>query len=396
MKVLHVIPSISPSLGGPTQVGLNLVKALRDSGVDAEIVTTNHNCSTSLDVPLNQRVEYEQVPIWFLPYFRPPMKEFIFSTALTKWLWQNIHNYDILDNYYLFSYASTCAATLARWRNIPYTIRIQGQLTPWALNQAKLKKQLYSQLIERRNLNHAATIHCTSSSEAEDVQRFGIKNSKIVILPLGVKKNQKISQAKLKLHSLYGISSHTPVILFLSRLRYNKRPDLLIQALGRINATGTDFHLIVAGDGELKYISYLEQLVTTLNLNSRISFVGFVEGNVKNILLQGADLFVLPSRSENFSLAIAEAMAAGLPVIVTEQVQIMPEIIAANAGLVVRGEIDDLAQAICQLLNSPMRRQELGENGRRLANSRYSWDAIANNLMSAYAEIIHHGDAVEG
>ncbi len=386
MKILHVIPSISPSLGGPTQVVLNLVKALRDSGVDAEIVTTNHNGSTPLDVPLYKKVEYEQIPIWFLPYFSPPMKEFIFSTALTQWLWQNIRNYDIIDNHYLFSYAPTCAAALARWHNIPYTVRIQGQLTPWALTQGKLKKQLYSKLIERHNLNNAAAIHCTSTMEAEDVRRFGITTPN-VILPLGVEQFREIPQAKSKLHSLYGIREQTPVVLFLSRLRHNKRPDLLIRSLSRIAAFKTDFHLILAGDGEPEYINYLEKLVTSLNLN-RVSFAGFVTGDIKHILLQGADLFVLPSLSENFGIAVAEAMAAGLPVIVTKAVQIASEIIANKAGIAVTGDIDSLVESISQLLASPQLRQELGQNGKNWAQNRFVWNAIASNLASTYAAIL--------
>ncbi|MDJ0708321.1 MAG: glycosyl transferase family 1, partial [Leptolyngbyaceae cyanobacterium MO_188.B28] len=90
MKVLHVIPSLSPALGGPTQVALNLVKSLRDCNIDTEIVTTNDNGPELLDVPLYQRIEYEQVPVWFLPRFSPPLKEFIFSAALTRWLWRHI------------------------------------------------------------------------------------------------------------------------------------------------------------------------------------------------------------------------------------------------------------------------------------------------------------------
>jgi len=388
MKILHVIPSISPSLGGPTQVVLNLVKALRDFGVEAEIVTTNHNGSTSLDVPLYKKVEYKQVPVWFLPHFSPPMKEFIFSTALTQWLSQNIRNYDIIDNYYLFSYAPTCAAALARWHNIPYTVRVQGQLTPWALTQGKLKKQLYSKLIERHNLNRAAAIHCTSTREAEDVRRFGI-TTPTVILPLGVEQFPEIPQAKSKLHSLYGIPLQTPVVLFLSRLRHNKRPDLLIRSLSRIAALKSDFHLILAGDGEPEYINYLEKLVTSLNLNSRVSFAGFVTGDIKHILLQGADLFVLPSLSENFSIAVAEAMAIGLPVIVTKAVQIAQEIIANKAGIAVTGDVASLVQSISQLLASSQLRKELGQNGKHWAQNRFVWNAIASNLASTYAAILN-------
>ena len=381
-------------MGGPTQVVFNLVNALQECGVKAEIVTTNDNGSKLLNVPLNQLVEYPieiyqnvSVPIWFLPRFSPPMKEYIFSTALTKWLWKNIGNYDILDNHYLFSYASTCAGAIARWQGIPYTVRTQGQLSPWALAQSKLKKTVYTFLIERYNLNRAAAIHCTSTGEAQDVWNFGVKTPTIT-LPLGVNPTVNLSDAKQKLRNLYQISDKTPILLFLSRLHQKKNPDLLLQALNKLANQNYNFHLILAGSGKEDYISYLKNLVSSIGLTSRISLPGFVTGGDKDLLLQGSDIFVLPSSSENFGIVVAEAMAASLPVIVTPGVQIAPEIIAEQAGLVVKEEVETLAQAIAQLITSPSLRQQLGGNGKRLVNSRYSWRVIAQNLTSAYSKII--------
>ena len=109
MKVLHVIPSLSPALGGPTQVALKIVKALRSQDVDAEIVTTNYDPTGALNVSLNKLVDYQGVPVWFFPVSLT-LKEYIFSTSLIKWLWQHVGDYDILDNHYLFSFAPTCAA----------------------------------------------------------------------------------------------------------------------------------------------------------------------------------------------------------------------------------------------------------------------------------------------
>lgn len=387
MKVLQVIPSVSPALGGPTEVVLNLVKALRESGVDAEIVTTNDNGPTCLDVPLNQRIEYQEVPIWFLPRFSPPLKEYIFSPAITKWLWQNIRNYDILDNHYLFSYASTCAGAIARMQNVPYTVRTMGQLAPWALAQSHLKKKVYSFLIERHNLNSAAAIHCTSNGETEDVRNFGIQTP-TVTLPLGVNPPVHWQDAKQKVCQVYGISPDTPVVLFLSRLHYKKRPDLLIQALSKLAAKEHKFHLILAGSGEADYLSYLNNLVLSLGLTAQTTFPGFMAGQDKDLLLQGSDIFVLPSFSENFGIAVAEAMAHGLPVIITPDIQIAPEIAQAKAGLVVPGEVESLADAIAQLLTSPQQRQHLGENGKILVKGRYSWSAIASHLTEVYRSII--------
>ncbi len=415
MKVLHVIPSVSPALGGPTQVVLNLVKALRECGVDAEIVTTNDDGPDLLDVPLNQRVVYQQVPITFLPRVSPRLKEYIFSAELTRWLWQHSREYDILDNHYLFSYASSCAGAIAKWQGVPYTVRTMGQLAPWALAQSRLKKQIYSSVIERRNLNSAAAIHCTSTGEAEDVRKFGIQTPTFT-LPLGVEPPKYLPDAKQKLRAVYGIAPETPIVLFLSRLHYKKRPDLLLRAalcslsklrqrrsayaygveprtsrtrsLSQLATQGQDFHLILAGSGEASYLTELKNLASSLGLSAQTSFAGFVTGQDKQLLLQGADIFVLPSFSENFGVAVAEAMSHGLPVIVTPDVQIAPEIAAASAGLVVPGEVEAFADAITTLLTSPHLRHQLGENGKRLGYRRYSWNAIASKLLLAYSALI--------
>lgn len=387
MKVLHVIPSIAPSRGGPSQAVLGMVRALRTQKLEAEIVTTNDNGNELLDVPLGDRIIYQDVPIWFLPRFSPPMKEFIFSAALTKWLWQHIQNYDLIHNHYLFSYASTCSGILARRNKIPYIVRTIGQLTPWALAQSRLKKQIYTSLIERRNLNTAAAIHCTASTEAEDVGNFGICTPTIT-LPLGVDRPEILPEAKTKIRSLYNISANKPIILFLSRLHYKKRPDLLIESLGKLTQLGQEFHLLMAGSGEDDYVSYLQNLVKENGLAEFTSWAGFVSGRNKDLLLQGADIFVLPSFSENFGIAVAEAMVSGLPVIITSGVQIAPEIATSEAGIVISGEMSELTQALEQLLNNPQLRGQMGENAKRLASQRYSWSAVAESLISVYSSII--------
>jgi glycosyltransferase involved in cell wall biosynthesis len=400
MKILHVIPSLAEARGGPTQVVLNLVKYLCENGVDAEIATTNDNGAENdrlIEVPLNQKIDYQGVPVHFFPKFSSSRqrielgsdKAFIFSPDLTRWLWQNIRNYDVLDNHYLFSYPSTCAGAIARWKRVPYTIRTMGQLTPYALEQSKVKKQLYTLLCERHNLNRAAAIHCTSQGEAEDVRNFGIKTS-IAKLPLGVNQPINLPEAKYRLRYLYGISADTPVILFLGRLHRKKRPDLLVKALDRLAKEVPNFHLIMAGLGQPDYTEYLHNLVSTLGLESKTTFTGLVTGEDKDLLLQGSDLFVLPSFSENFGVAIAEAMIAGLPVVVTSDVQIAPEIAEAKAGIVIEGKIDSLKNAIAQLIKFPQLRQELGENSKDLATYRYSWNKIAQSLTDVYHSIIQN------
>ena len=394
MKILHVIPSISPTLGGPTQVALNIVSALRECGVDTEIVTTNYGGDKPMDVPLNQRVDYRfkadrqgSVPVWFFPYTSPSLKEFIFSWSLTSWLWKHVQNYQLLDNHYLFSYAPSCAATVARLKGIPYTVRTMGQLAPWALAQKQFKKQAYTLLVERHNLNRAAAIHCTTLAEAENVRKFGIQKPTIT-LPLGANPPMPISDAEAQLRQKYNIPADTPIVLFLSRLHYKKRPELLLQSLGQLKNQGYRFHAIFAGSGESTYIANLQNLVSSLGIDRQVSFPGLVTGFDKDLLLQCADLFVLPSFSENFGIAVAEALVAGLPVVITPGIQISSEVAAAKAGLVVPGEVEPIAGAISKLLSAPKLRQEIGANAKRLAQRRYSWKPIAQNLASTYGAII--------
>ena len=387
IKVLHVLPSLSLKLGGPTQVALNLVSALREIEIDAEIATTNDDQDTVLDVPLRERVIYQNVPVYFFPRFPIRIKEFLFSTELTRWLWQHQKNYDLVETHYLFSYAPSCSAAIARQFKTPYFVNTIGQLTPWALAQGQLKKKIYSAIIEKQNLNQAAAIHCTSNGEAEDVTQFGIKTPKMV-LPLGVTPPIPIPDAKQKLCQQYQIPADVPIILFLSRLHPKKRPDLLLQTLGQLSLD-CPFHLIMAGSGESAYVKILQDLVTTLNLSNRTVFTGFVTGQDKDLLLQGSDLFVLPTYSENFGIVLAEAMVAGLPVITTAGTQIAPDIARVKAGLIVDGDSTALGSAISQLLQNPHQCAILGQNGQRFALNNYAWPSIARNLASAYGAIVN-------
>ncbi|MDI9640270.1 glycosyltransferase [Oscillatoria amoena NRMC-F 0135] len=397
MRVLHVIPSVSPHRGGPSRVAINLVKHLREQGVEAEIATTNDDGSGSdapLAVPVNCKSEYEGVPVWFFPLSASPRQNvtlgrdrgFLFSADLTQWLWNHIRSYDILDNHYLFSYASSCAGAIARWQNVPYTVRTMGQLAPWALAQSRRKKQLYAFLLERRNLNRAAAVHCTSAGEVTDVRNFGV-TAPTLTLPLGVEFSQPLPDAKQKLRARYQLPGGVPLILFLSRLHYKKRPDLLLQALHQLGSQTTPFHLLLAGSGEPDYLETLKDLVSGLGLAERTTFTGFVAGEDKDLVLQGSDLFVLPSFSENFGIAVAEAMAAGLPVLIAPEVQIAPDIAQAQAGLVVEGTVSAFAEAIAHLLNSQSDRVQLGRNGVQYAQQHYTWSAIATQLANSYQSL---------
>ncbi|MGB3298512.1 MAG: glycosyltransferase [Phormidesmis sp.] len=147
-------------------------------------------------------------------------------------------------------------------------------------------------------------------------------------------------------------------------------------------------HLIFAGAGEPIYVESLRQLSAKLNIKDHVTFTDFVSGYDKDLLLQGSDVFALPSHSENFGIAVAEALASGLPVVITPGVQISSEIQVANAGLIAEADADLFSNALCQVIGQPVLRSQMRENGLRLASSRYSWSTIAQEILAAYENVL--------
>jgi glycosyltransferase involved in cell wall biosynthesis len=389
MKILHIIPSVSPVRGGTSTAILGEVKALRKWGIDAEILTTLDDGDNLLDFPTGQFIEYQQVPVCFLSKFSPKnfaLREFIYSGDFAPFLWQNIHQYDLIEIHSLFSYVCTAAGIICRMKKKPYIINPHGHFLPWVINQKRLKKEIYNFLLEKANLNHANRIRCTSSGEVKDVADFGIKTPTVNV-PLGIETIKELDNAKEKLHQLYKIEKQTAIILFFSRLHPKKRPDLLLEVMAEIHKNGGDFHLILAGNGDSEYIESLQKLTEDLGIKSKTTFTGLITEN-KELYLRGSDLFVLPSFGENFALVVAEAMSVGLPVITTPEVQISSDIVAAKAGLIVEGEKTLWVKAITELLTDKEQRQKLGENAQKLAGEKYIWDQVAKSLISVYNEVI--------
>ena len=388
MRILQIIPSISLVYGGPSQMVLGLSAALAAKNIDVTIITTDSNGDIGqlpLDVPLNEPIQQNGYQIIYFRCY--PWRRYKFSFSLLQWLNENARQFDLAHLHALFSPVTTLAATIARYHHLPYIIRPCGMLDPADLQKKKRLKQIYATLLERPNLVGAAAIHFTSKEEAKISERFGLGSTakmpvpRDLVIPLGV--TGGLFSKRLR-------ESQVPIILFMSRIEPKKGLDLLIPALESILGFGIEFHFILAGSNpqDADYETQIKVKIHNSLLAKYTTITGFVSGDLKAELLTKADLFVLPSYYENFGIAVAEAMAAGVPVVISDRIHIAEDIQQAEAGWVGPLEVGAIANSIKSALLNPQERQRRGLNGKEYAKKHYNWEAIAQQTIDAYQQIL--------
>lgn len=388
MKVLHVIPSISPLRGGPSTAVLAMVAALRQQGVEASILTTNdHGPGIDRTMPLGRWFERAGVPVLAFQRWSPPFRplsEFAITPGLNRWLASHLRNYQLLHIHALFSWPSTTAMNQARRAGVPYVLRTIGQLNQWSLSQSIGRKRLLWHLIEHRNLSNAAALHFTSEDERDQAASLHLPTPPWVI-PLGVQLPHLLAQGA----SPADTESPQPIIfLFLSRIHPKKQLECLIEALVLLQHRQPQalWQLRIAGDGDPAYLESLRQRLVRAGISDRCQWLGFLEGQAKWQALQQADWFVLPSASENFGIAAIEALAAGTPPILSPDVAVASNIANAAAGLVTSADPQSLSRVLESALEGPP--PEMQSSAHRLAASSYSWPAIALQLKNSYSLVL--------
>jgi glycosyltransferase involved in cell wall biosynthesis len=390
LKILQIIPSISLIYGGPSQMVRGLSAALAEQGVYVTILTTNSNGDFGqlpLSVPLAQPIKEQGYEVI---YFNcSPFRRYKFSLGLLNWLWHHGQDYDLAHIHALFSPISTAAATLCRLKKLPYILRPLGTLDPLDLRKKQALKKIYGNLLERPNLQGAAAIHFTTQQEADVSERYGT-NTPELILPLGVTPPSLLELEPFPLRVIEETNNQIPTLLFLSRIDPKKGLELLISALENLKKVGINFHFILAGSNP-QDPDYEQQILTQVQASTiatDTAIAGFVEGQAKWDLLKKADLLILPSYYENFGIVVAEAMAVGTPVLISDQVYIWPTVKAAEAGWICSCNLQSLTEQIQVALKDPQELKRRGQNAQRLAGEQYTWPAIAAQTITTYQSLL--------
>jgi len=377
MKILFVTADANLNWGGVNYVVTGLAGALAKHNEAPTILAVSRTGKDLADKPTQCKVTPVQ-----------GNGRYQFSTQAMKQINELIPQHDIVHIHGLWQFPLSYAASVARYKKVPYFCQVHGMLGPWAVNHHGFRKRIYAFLWERANLNHANTVICVTPQETQEAVNFGIKAPTFVI-PNGVERNKLDSiPPRSQFRNKNPKFANKFIILFLGRLHPKKGIDALIKAYGRLFQKPGNTHLIIAGPEEDQgYVKRLRGLVGKQNLSSGVTFLGPVYDKAKWELLSGSDLFVLPSKGEGFSVAVLEAMAASLPVVITRECH-FPEIETNGAGCIFDGDVDSLVLAISKILVDERRAHEMGERGRQMVQSKYHWEAIALKLMPLYRQAI--------
>lgn len=385
MRVLQVLGSVGPLRGGPSFVLRNLASGLAERGIETDVVTTDDNGPERLSVPLGKPVVEDGVTY---RYFRRQTSFYTTSLPLTRWLWKNIGNYDLVHIHALFTYSSTVAAWIARTRRVPYIVRPLGILNQWGMrNRRRMVKKWSFAAVERGILQQATLVHYTSEQERVEAEMVGVKSPYMIVAnPVDFHPGERERRLG-KFRAAHPEVGGRPLVVFLSRIAPKKGLDLLIPAFARVLDRMPGAVLAVAGDGDAELMERVKKLICDSRIGHSVIWPGFLHGEDKAALLADADLFVLPSHSENFGVAAVEALCCGAPAIVSDQVGIHREIAKYGAGLVVPCEVAPLADAMVETLSNPGARAEMSANAMQLAAERFSRDRILDSLIGSYRKI---------
>lgn len=383
MRVLHATPYFAPAFiyGGPPRSVLGLCQALRLAGAEVSVVTTTANGEGELPREVTARECYDGVQVAYVARGFP--RRAFRAPALTELLATRLRAVDLVHIHGCWNAFGWATARACRRAGVPFVLSPRGMLHPWSFANGRVRKWVSYQLAERRSLRDAAFVHATSADEASAVAALQVP-APIVTIPNGIADEATAIRDRAdEFRDRLRIPRSAFVVLFLGRLHPKKGVSLLLDAFRIASAGHGDARLVLAGGGEERYVRALESSAADLIAEGRVIFTGHVNGDDRALALASADAFALTSYSENFGLAVGEAMAAALPVIVTRGCP-WPSIADWRAGWWVESTVDQVSAALRELFERRDEARQMGQRGRREVLQAFDWTRIGRSMLRAY------------
>ena len=398
MKILHVIHSLDPRSGGPSHAIRSLVREQARCGHEVSVLGTTIQSAEPWaprdDYTRRMRADEHfagaEVHLAAAWGRHRPWSRYGWSPAAGRWLSGRLTSRtgqaEIVHIHGTFSHLTTIAAAWARRCSIPYVLRPAGSLDATSLRHARhrLKRFFVRQWLQR-DLDGAAFVHATSTAEADELTRWA-RPSRIRMVPHGVALPHADRASSLDaLYESYPQLRGRRVVLCMARLHPIKRPELLIEAFARLHAAHPDTVLVFSGQ-DAGALGSAEAAMRRHALNGAVLFTGFLQGDLKAAIFRAASVFALLSRHENFGVSVVEAMAHGVPVLVTRGVASHVYIDESGCGATVDDSVEAIAQRLSRLLLTD--RDVVGRRGREYVEQHLTWPAIIRQLDNMYEEAV--------
>lgn len=388
IRTLHIIDRLDKKLGGSVQATLGVCKYLAQAGQPVE-AAGSIGPGDQLD---HLERDFPEFCINQFPRSFP--KRYANSAEFARWLPTVLARYDLVEIHAIFSAFTLRAAAICRALGKPYLVRPHGSLDPFDLRKHALLKKIIGPTLIRTMLEGASAILLTAPWEAERLESYGANVLKVVLpLPVALPAGKGNGSAFRQKHS---IPQDAIVVLFMSRIDYKKGLDFLIPALARLKPDIPQLWFVMAGTGPADFVQRVNGWIFDHGLRSFTSEVGFVGGQEKLDALAAADVFALPSLNENFGIVNIEAMHAGVPLLISDEVYICREIADAGAGRICKPSIESVTSILRQMLHGDVDLRAMGQRGRALVQRSYRPEAATATLIKLYAQTadraIHHAE----
>ncbi len=352
MRILHTVASLRPETGGPARSVPGLAKASGEQGLEIHVWSP-------------------EIPAGYLDMAGFHLHRGTLEDALDE-----MANPDLIHDHGLWLPVNHRVARVAQQRSIKRLISPRGMLEPWALDHKKWKKRAAWWLYQRRDLQDACMLHATADSEARQFQRLGLTNP-VIVIPNGV--DLPTPTAHRQPHA------GPRTALFLSRIHAKKGLPLLVDAWAKVRPAG--WRMVVAGPDEDGHRREIETMVAEAGLSASWEFTGPLEGGEKHRIYQQAALFILPTYSENFGIAVAEALSYRIPVITTTGAP-WQGLVDQQCGWWVEPQASTIAVALAKATSTePVELEAMGDRGFEWVKSEFAWAGISKRMADAYESL---------
>jgi glycosyltransferase involved in cell wall biosynthesis len=371
MRILHLIRSADPAGGGPIEAVTHLALEHRRHGRHVEVVT--------LDDPRAAWCRTFPLPLHPLG---PVWTKYGYTRRLLPWLLENRRRFDVMVANGLWQYTSFAAWRASGRCSMPYVVFPHGMLDPWFKRRyplKHLKKLLYWPWAEYRVLRDAAAVFFTSQEEMEQAaQSFWMYQCRPQVIPYGTAAPpDDESRQREAFFDAFPALRDKQILLFLGRVHEKKGCDLIVEAIAQLREQRGErprHHLVLAGPvSDISYARRLRERVARLGLSESVTWTGMLTGDRKWGAFRAADVFVLPSHQENFGIAVVEAMACGLPVLISRSVNIWREVVADQAGFAETDSGDGTRRLLMHWISlDQTTRNRIRANARRCFDRRFN------------------------